>query len=359
MENETAIAITADGAAPSVPTTAAEALDPARLSHILAPITGGRAIERVTVVEVIRTMATKIRFAARWNDGGEVVAALCLKAFLDVDAQTAKGGAVTITEADFYGELAPSLGLRVPTCIARVLDRPQQQGMIVMRDLVAEGARFCTALEPFSLEQAAASLEQFAQLHVRGRDLAPAPWVRRRITDFVQNNYVPAPALQALLDGPRGEGLHRRARVAAALLAGLKALALYEQDLPHTLVHGDCHAGNIFQTPAGPGLIDWQLLQRGGWALDVAYHINAVLPVALAEAHEWDLLRHYLDTARRLGGEVPSFQAAQEQYRASAVYGFYLWSITRRVDPAITNVFVNRLGNAVTRHESYQRLGCG
>jgi len=311
------------------------------------------------VVEVIRTMATKIRFTACWeNDGAVMAAALCLKAFLDVDAQTAKGGAVTITEADFYGELAPALSLRVPVCIVSALDRSQQQGVIVMRDLVAEGARFCTALEPFNVEQAAASLEQLARLHVRGRDLAHASWIRRRITDFVRNNPVPAPALQALLDGPRGEGLPPRVRDAAALLAGLNALAVYEQDLPHTLIHGDCHAGNIFQTQAGPGLIDWQLLQRGSWALDVAYHINAVLPVSVAETHEWHLLEHYLDTARRMGAQVPSFQAAQEQYRTSAIYGFYLWSITRRVDPAITNVFVNRLGNAVTRHESHRRFGC-
>jgi hypothetical protein len=41
----------------------------------------------------------------------------------------------------------------------------------------------------------------------------------------------------------------------------------------------------------------------------------------------------------------------------SVVYGYYLWAITRRVEPAITNVFVNRLGNAVARHESYRLLG--
>jgi hypothetical protein len=41
----------------------------------------------------------------------------------------------------------------------------------------------------------------------------------------------------------------------------------------------------------------------------------------------------------------------------SVVYGYFLWAITRRVEPAIINVFVNRLGSAVTRHESYRLLG--
>ena len=52
---------------------------------------------------------------------------------------------------------------------------------------------------------------------------------------------------------------------------------------PQFLVHGDAHAGNIFRTDRGSGLIDWQVLQRGTWAIDVAYHLCAVLPVDLAE----------------------------------------------------------------------------
>jgi aminoglycoside phosphotransferase (APT) family kinase protein len=123
------------------------------------------------------------------------------------------------------------------------------------------------------------------------------------------------------------------------------------------LLHGDCHAGNIFRAPAGFGLIDWQIVQRGGWALDVAYHLSAVLDVRLAEREERTLLNHYLDIARSLGNSVPSREHAWEQYRKSMVYGYYLWAITRRVEPAITNVFVNRLGSAIERHDSYSLLG--
>jgi hypothetical protein len=99
------------------------------------------------------------------------------------------------------------------------------------------------------------------------------------------------------------------------------------------------------------------LLQKGSWALDVPYHICAVLPVADAQREEKRLLSHYLDTLRALGGEAPDPEVAWLQYRYSVVYGFYLWSITRRVDPAITNVFVQRLGAALTRHDSYRLLG--
>jgi hypothetical protein len=81
-----------------------------------------------------------------------------------------------------------------------------------------------------------------------------------------------------------------------------------------------------------------------------------VLDVADAEREERRLLSHYLDAVRALGGESPDPETAWVRYRASIVYGYYLWSITRRVDPAIINVFVQRLGAAVSRHDSYGLL---
>jgi aminoglycoside phosphotransferase (APT) family kinase protein len=341
--------------ADQVPRTFDQALDPAWLTHALAPVTGGAAVTDVRVVEVLRTMATKVRFTASW-DGPGGGGAFCLKAFLDVDAESARGAAVTITEADFYAEIAPNLPVRLPSCIAHIVDRAGGQGVIIMRDLIADGARFCTALEPLDPSQAAASLDQLARLHAHSACLERAPWIGHRVSDFANAQFLPQATLQNLLDGPRGVGLEPGVRDAGRLIAGLKALAARDKGLPQTLIHGDCHAGNLFQTPGGPGLIDWQLLQHGGWALDVAYHIAAVLPVAVAEREEWNLLLDYLDRARGYGCETPDFEAAREEYRAATVWGYYLWAITRRVEPAVIETFVNRLGSALTRHESYRLL---
>ena len=336
------------------PRTLGAAMDAAWLTQALAPVTGGATITNVDVIEILRTMATKVRFVAHWEDG---CAALCLKAFLDVDEVTARGGAVTITEADFYTKIAHGLDVRVPTCVEAIVEREQGQGVIIMRDLIADGARFCTALEPFDANQAAASLEHLAQLHARADVIIAQPWIRRRVSELAKATYISQATLQELLDGPRGVDLNAETRDAGNLLRALNAIATRDAKTPQTLLHGDCHAGNIFQTADGPGLIDWQLLQRGGWALDVAYHIAAVLPVELAEREEWRLLRHYLDAARRFGATPPEFDTAQTQYRAAAVYGFYLWAITRRVDPPIINAFVDRLGKAVMRHESFKLVG--
>ncbi len=66
---------------------------------------------------------------------------------------------------------------------------------------------------------------------------------------------------------------------------------------------------------------------------------------------------HYLDIARGLGSIVPDDERAWLEYRFSALYGFFLWSITRNVDRNVINTFFHRLANAVMRHNSYQLLG--
>ena len=340
-----------------VPRTLAEALDPTWLTQALTPVTGGARVTAVETVEVIRTVATKVRFTAAFDGARNGREAFCLKGFLDVDSEMARGGAVTVLEADFYDKLARKLEVRVPDYAATVIDREAPLGVVIMRDLIDQGARFCSALEAFSAAEAAQSLEQLAQLHVSRVPLAELPWVRRRITDLARAQYIPLPKLQEMLNGPRGEGLPARTRDATLLVKAMQALAARVETGPQVLIHGDAHAGNIYRTAQGPGLIDWQLLQRGCWALDVPYHIAAVLPIEVAEKEERALLAHYLDAVRKLGGETPGPEEAWEKYRASVVYGYYLWSITRRVEPAIINVFVGRLGASVTRHESYQLLG--
>jgi hypothetical protein len=314
-------------------------------------------VRAVDTLEVLRTVATKVRFTVDF--GGDDRRALCLKGLLDVDEQTARAGSVMVLEADFYEKLAPRLSIRRPDCVATIIDRDAQSGIVIMRDLIAEGARFCSALEPFGVEEAAQSLEQLALLHTRRELLEQMSWVRPRIAQLAQAAYVPLPTLQEMLDGARGEGLPVRTRNAPRLLEALKALAELDARRQQFLVHGDSHAGNIYRIKDRPGLIDWQLLQRGGWALDVAYHIAAVLPVEIAERDERTLLEHYLEAMRGLGAAVPETpEAAWMAYRTSLVYGYYLWSITRRVEPAIINLFVHRLGSAVTRHDSYRLLGC-
>ena len=337
----------------TVPCTLDAALDSAWLEEALAPVIGGGSIASIETVEVIRTMATKVRF--RVEHGGRAEA-YCLKGFLDVDATTARGGPTMIREADFYAKIAPHVPMRLAECVTGIVDREAQQGVIIMRDLIDGGARMGNALITLGADAVAGTLEQLAALHANAALLDAAPWIEHRIAGMAGRPHLSNADLQTLLDGPRSVGLPAATCNAERLIEALQRLAVRDAQRPHTLVHGDCHAGNVFLTNEGPGFLDWQLIQRGGWALDVAYHINASLSVEVAEKEEAFLLHGYLDAARRLGANAPGPEEALTQYREALVYGYYLWAITRRVEPAITNLCNHRLGMAVTRHESYRLL---
>jgi len=339
-----------------VPPTLEAALDPAWLGQALASVGGGARVSSVETVEIIKTVATKVRFAVTF-DGSEEMHSFCLKGLLDVDEMTARGGPTCVLEADFYCKVAPIVDVRVPDCVSAIIDREAQQAVIIMRDLIVAGARFCSALEPFTADDASASLEQLSRLHLNSGFLDGADWIRPRAAELARMTYITPEMLQELLDGPRGDNLSPQVRDASRLLAAMRKLADRDERRRQFMIHGDSHAGNIFRTAEGLGVIDWQLLQRGGWALDVAYHLNAVLPTEIAEVEERRLVMEYLERIRAAGMDMPGDEAAWDQYREAAMYGYYLWAITRRVDPPIIVQFTDRLGKAVTRLESHALLG--
>ncbi len=331
------------------------ALDPAWLSESLSPLKGGSPVTAVDVVELIQINATKIRFTANFANGE--TGAYCLKGFLD--QPNANPNTASVREVNFYTKLAAQLPLRVPECVAAPIDREAEFGIIIMRDLIVEGgAYFCSALEPFDAPRTAKSLEQLAKLHHSQAHIGPVaeiPWLPRQIEWL--STIMPLDILQPLMHDQRSIGMPEHVNDGTLLLRGMKALSAIDATRPGALLHGDCHAGNFFDTAEGTGVIDFQLLQQGGWALDVAYHIAATLPVEIAEREERNLLNHYLQIARSLNGQVPSDEEAWTQYRQSAIYGFFLWAITRNVKRPIIDAFYQRLGSSVARHESYKLLG--
>ncbi|MCE7795434.1 aminoglycoside phosphotransferase family protein [Sphingobium sufflavum] len=339
---------------PDVPATLEEAIHPDWLTAALTPLSGGAPVESVELAEVIRTMASKVRIRVRFR-GDATLHDYCLKAFLGEPGLG--GGQTTIREGRFYTDIAPHTTMRLPHVPAVILDEEKGQGILIMEDMIAAGARFCSALEPFTVELAQQSLDQLARLHSRPDIAARTDWLPTRIDVIANKPHFAPEKQQELLDHPRNAGLPDRTRSGALLHAGMKALSARNAARPRTLLHGDCHAGNLFLIDGAPGFTDWQLVQRGHWAMDVAYHLCAVLPVEMAERHERDLLDSYLASVREHGGEAPDRDAAWEDYRAAQIYGFYHWAITTRVDPAIIAIFMERLGAGVTRHDSYTVLG--
>jgi hypothetical protein len=336
-------------------------LTPAWLSEALGLRYPDVTVKSCEIVETLQTQATKIRFAVDYaRKRQDVPHALCVKGVLGPEPQRLLAAGISEIETRFYQEIAPGLQIRVPSLIYGGIDPQTRHGLIIMEDMIAAGASFLTALTPYTVEQTAASLDQLARLHAacwHGRGLERYSWVPRRLSMLAAKPFLTVEALQQLLDGPRGTALPRELLSASRLHDALRHLAERTATGPQCLVHGDCHAGNLYENQSGPGLVDWQMLQQGSWALDVSYHLGAVLSVEVRQASEQTLLRHYLERLRAHGAEPPSFQEAWEEYRVHVVYGYDLWAVTRLVEPHITNEFVRRLGLAVAAHDSYASLG--
>ena len=340
----------------AVPATVAQALDPAWLSQALAEVSGGKAVASVEQVEYIKTMATKIRFAVTF-EGSDERHAFCIKGLLDIDEGNSSLGSTCVAEADFYCKLAPQMQVRVPECVAAVIDREAQNAAIIMRDLIVGGASFCSALDIFTADDAASSLAQLAALHASQGLLATETWIDPRASQIARSLGFTGESIQSLMDDPRGDNLSSEVRNGDNILAAMRAFADRSDTRPQFILHGDSHAGNIFRTADGLGLIDWQVIQRGAWSLDVAYHLNAVLPVEVAEKEERRLVNDYLARMRASGMDMPNDEEAWTQYREGVAYGLFMWAITRRVDPPIIHRFTDRLGKAAMRHDTFKLLG--
>lgn len=333
-------------------------LAPTWLSDTLSDLFPGIRVIKASVVESLTSVATTLRLRLECEEAsGPRPDAICVKGYFAPHGRQMRH--IGQTEAHFYAEIAPHLQISVPPCYYSAIDPATGHGLIIMRDMVDHGSRFLTALSPYSAEQVTATLDQLARLHVEGWNqglhFAGKGWLDPRLRGFV--GYVSAEKLQSLLDDGRGTSLQRGIRNAESLLRAFLALADYAERKPWTLVHCDAHAGNLYlDANHRPGIVDWQVVQRGLWALDVAYHISSVLTVEERERHEEALLAHYLEQLNTAGMQPIPWSDALETYKAAMIYGYFMWAITQRVERKIIDTMVSRLGAAVEYHDSFSRL---
>ncbi|WP_431239211.1 phosphotransferase [Mycolicibacterium aichiense] len=139
------------------------------------------------------------------------------------------------------------------------------------------------------------------------------------------------------------------------LVGAYRALAASCAEQPWCVIHGDPHVGNVYLDAARqPGLLDWQLVQRGVWSIDVGYHIASALSVEQRQEACPDLLRHYLDCLRSFGIEPPPWQEAWAALSRGVLHGFFLWSITTKVEPQVIEILLRRLGTAAAEFDVFR-----
>jgi thiamine kinase-like enzyme len=102
---------------------------------------------------------------------------------------------------------------------------------------------------------------------------------------------------------------------------------------PQTLVHHDCHSGNLFwnSDKSRAGFLDWQLVRTGEGVSDVAYFLATALAPESRQQHEGELLARYSQILAE-GGVIEIDSAILlQRYRAHLTYAFEAMVVTLAV----------------------------
>ena len=354
---------------PEVPDRLETLLDKNWLSEALAMRFPGVEVVAVHEGPVVSRLSTNARFSIECHGGvpAGLSAHLCAKGYF---AESQRPLAwLGEPEARFYATIAEETGVRTLRSVYADVHPTTRHGVIITEDVIASGGVFLDALTPYSVDQTAESLEQFALLHARTWHTAErhASWLRpplmpglpndsgasrssaMRGVDDVRRNFEGDVGVD-VADELRGEPQR--------VIDAMAALATRPRPDGRVVIHGDAHVGNLFLDGEGrPALVDWQVIQHNHWSIDVAYHIASALETDDRRHSERDLLAHYLDHLRVNGAEAPDPAQAWDDYRAALAYGVFMWGVTLLVDPKIIRRLLQRLTAAAAEHDAFGRLG--
>jgi hypothetical protein len=268
------------------------------------------------------------RVQLHWNAAGEA-AGLPQHLFLKGTAPSAKNRSMVsaldmaVNEVLFFQRVRPSLGDLAPVAHVAHAGRGARH-LLVMDDLVAQGATPYALADDCPIEHARALMATLAELHATyqesprfGSDLSfVRPMTTRagalalRLTmRRVRRWFLSKPDLRPVPAAVT--------RMLHLLQANDRALYASWERGPLTLLHGDSHLGNTYRTADGrAGLLDWQVVWRGRGIREVAYFLGSGVPTELRRAHERELLDIYLDALRKhRAPHVPTPSEAWEDYR--------------------------------------------
>lgn len=349
-----------------VPDSLEQALSPQWLTAALQERFPGVEVSAVVPGPVVDRISTNARFVIQCADAVPVglAPALCVKGYFNEIGRAACY--VGAPEAGFYRDLAAASKVRTLKSVYADIDPATRHGVIITEDVVAQGGTFLDGNSPHTPDQTAQTLAEFARLHAAtwiDPGWATAEWLAPRLGGVldVWGPSATTDIISANFDGPNGQRVPHEVRDAQRLVDAyrrLMALTTAEAETkPWCVIHGDAHVGNLFVDAAGgASLVDWQLVQRGMWYLDVGYHIASTLTVEDRRCAEKDLLRHYLDALASRGVTPPPWDEAWRAITFGMVHGFFLWGITTKMQPAIIATLLHRLGTAAADHNALSVL---
>ncbi|CAN7194856.1 phosphotransferase [Phenylobacterium sp. LjRoot225] len=316
---------------------ALEDITPAWLTAALRIKAPGVTVRGFEVVDLIRSTTTKVRLRLDLDEAGRragIPELVILKGGFEPHSRGL--GHMHEKEVRGYRDVYPVLPLPSPACYFADYEAERQQGIVIMEDLVARGVEFCHATRPQSHEQIARRLTLLARFHARSwdsPDLAPGGrW--GDLDEFLVtlqgffDKYTAPDVWRRFIGMPRGAAASVRFHDRDWMVDAFVRLNRFALQVPHCVLHGDVHLGNLYIDRDGtPGFLD-TLASRGPGLLEVSYHLSASLDAADRRRSEGALLQHYLDELGRNGVDPPPFDEAWRQYGIFLLYGYFIWITT-------------------------------
>jgi aminoglycoside phosphotransferase (APT) family kinase protein len=306
-------------------------------------------VRAVSMTGVVWGTATKVMLDVAYASGGDALPSrLCVKGGF-VPEMLAFMAPGYQAEARFYRDVAPLLGEGLSRCHFAGIDEDSGQGIVILDDLATQGAVFCDARQPLSVDQAGAALELLARWHAR-TDLE-VDWL-----DAPPHYRPMAYALAAEQRDDRTDEIEGLVTSRERLLAGFQAMWADEDRRPRRFIHGDANLTNVYLDADGePRFLDWQFAGRGDAYHDVAFFLIGALSFEDRRNAEERLLRSYL---KARGAEAETFDVAWDAYRRHALYGIIYALTPEAMQPAeIRDAMSTRFAHAVLDHDVLALLG--
>lgn len=224
------------------------------------------------------------------------------------------------------------LPLDHPAVYAAIIDEDRRDFLMLMEDVVARGADPRDSTRPMTIDQVASGVRGLARMHSRF-------WGERIAGDPTLEWVEPFVAFQGLEYAPLHIAHERLGDTVPAEILALSGTDLFVDiwaryigtltTSPQTLLHGDPHVGNTYVLPDDEvGFLDWQMVRRGNWSLDLGYFLQGALTIEDRRLGERHLLEEYRGALELPADEMPTADEVWLRYRASVAHGLAIWMAT-------------------------------
>ena len=266
-------------------------------------------------------------------------------------------------EVNFYNSISDCTPLKLPPVLAA------QSGYglgstLVMTDLAELGFTPGQTKDALSIAQAQKVVEELAKFHAHFWDKMDLLKTCRWLSGFnasaenILGSLLAVPLMKrglALAGNLIPQKLHAQAlSYAANRRKIMKFLAADTQ----TLVHHDCHPGNLFWNGVEPGFLDWQLVRMGEGISDIAYFLATSLEPQTRRSHEKQLLALYVAALTKQGVKDIDESRLYQRYRAHLTYPFEAMVVTLALgDMMELNSNLELIRRAAAAVEDYESFG--